>query len=76
VGRIVESFIGFIFFVIMGLATMGLLYIYKSFQIFEKTEQMYGFPIAILIFAIAYLIIVFLVSVVAKGFAIRGVRPV
>jgi hypothetical protein len=37
---------------------------------------MYGFPIAILVFAIAYLIIVFLVSVVAKGFAIRGVRPV
>jgi hypothetical protein len=74
VGRIAESFIGFVFFVITGFVTMGLLYVYKTFQVFEKTEQMYGFLMALLVFLIVYLMLIFLVSVVAKGFAVRGVR--
>jgi ABC-type multidrug transport system permease subunit len=71
-GRITESFIGFIFFIIMGLSTLGLLKIFEMYK--NELITQHGLWMFILFFLIAYLIIAFLVTVVAKHYALKGAR--
>lgn len=69
---IIESFIGFSTFILAGLIALGIMKIYDIFG--AKMESMYGFLTVILILIIFYLFAMFLLHLVVKRYAIRGVR--
>jgi len=71
-GKITESFIGLIFFLIMGLSTLGLLKVFEMYK--NELISQHGLWMFILFFLIAYLIIALLINLVAKRYAIRGAR--